>query len=447
MNRTPHILIITLFLLALPACSGTSQPAAPVAAQPAAPGAAQPATAVAKSPHESWPSEFFLARPEGAKGRAIAYDMADGSQRFSLPNGMLAADHTAYYAASVTPKPQLDVSAAKQSVPAFDLNTRLDAYDPQTGELVRSFDFDGAWELSGVAPSGRWLALTRSPSAEEQQERQETGQWQTKVNIVQAEEGRVVNALVLDGNFEVETISADGSALFLVQHLPAVKPDHYLIRLYDLAAERLQEDPLRDKQLIDEVMSGYAWDGLASPNGQWLLTLYLSTNREVAFIHTLDLWNKAPTCIDLPSGDGDIELLKYYTLALDPNSQTVYAANTALGVIAEVSLHQRKLVRATRFDAQAPLPTDAHLQATSSRSVTSPDGRTLYFSNGTNVWAYDTKERAVSGPYQADGQITGLGVSSDGKRLYVAQSDQLLVFDTASGEVLKDFDTRIGVMQ
>jgi WD40 repeat protein len=43
----------------------------------------------------------------------------------------------------------------------------------------------------------------------------------------------------------------------------------------------------------------------------------------------------------------------------------------------------------------------------------------------------------VSGPYAVNTPVLGLGVSSDGKRLYVASADQpLRVFDTASGQAL-----------
>ena len=57
-------------------------------------------------------------------------------------------------------------------------------------------------------------------------------------------------------------------------------------------------------------MAGYDWDGVASADGRWLLTLYLSTQRNVAFVHALDLKNQFAICIDLPSGSGDYNVLK-----------------------------------------------------------------------------------------------------------------------------------------
>lgn len=208
-----------------------------------------------------------------------------------------------------------------------------------------------------------------------------------------------------------------------MQHLPAINPDHYLIRLYDLSAEQLQADPLRAKG-ADEVMAGLAWDGIASPDGHWLLTLYLSTRRDVAFVHTLDLQNKYPVCIDLPSGSGDLDELKYYNLALSPYGQTIYATNAVLGVVAEVDLNMRQVVRTVKFTPSSAVKTTDHSpQAPTSRSVVSKDGQSVYFMSGTGIWVYDASRGQVNGPYSIDTQILGLGLSSDGTQVYVAGAD------------------------
>jgi len=256
--------------------------------------------------------------------------------------------------------------------------------------------------------------------------------------------------LNLDGNFEVETISTDGKSLFLVQHLPAVNPDHYLIRLYDLSKEQLLVDPLRAKG-ADEVMAGLAWDGIASPDGRWLLTLYLSTRRNVAFIHTLNLHDKYPVCIDLPSGDGDpagrgvpsaplrgsasssFDVLKHYTVALSPDGRKVYATNPVLGVVAEVGLNQLKVTRTATFEAGIM----TKYLPQSSRSIVSKDGRALYFSSGAVMWRYDTTSGTVSQPFAMSEPIVGLGISDDGKRLYVASADRRpMMLDVATWQTL-----------
>jgi hypothetical protein len=69
--------------------------------------------------------------------------MADGRQRFSLPAGMLSADGKHFYAA--------DTDGSE---------TQLKSFDPHTGGEQSDFTLQGAWALSGVSPTGRWLALT-----------------------------------------------------------------------------------------------------------------------------------------------------------------------------------------------------------------------------------------------------------------------------------------------
>lgn len=184
-------------------------------------------------------------------------------------------------------------------------------------------------------------------------------------------------------------------------------------------------------------MSGLAWDGLASPNGRWLLTLYLNTLRNSAFIHTLDLINRYPVCIDLPSGDGDFNALKHYALALSADGRKVYATNAILGVVAEVNLDELKVTRTVTFDTNAVTPEYDPLSPTA-RSVLSQDGLTLYFADGTDIWAYNTRSNQVSGPYTIDTQIIGLDVSTNGRQLYVAATEHApIVLDTANGQVIE----------
>jgi len=409
MNRLTRLAASLLLLSMLAACSAPLSPPTPTA---------PPAPSTASAPPEAWPSELIFVRPEGAKSSLVAYDMADGRQRFSLPAGMLSADGKHFYAAD-----------------ADRSQTGLRSFDPDTGGELNRFTLDGAWALSGVSPTGRWLALTRIASESEKQAWIEANQWKTDVQIVDAQSGQTAHFLSLDGNFEVETIS--GKSLFLIQHLPAVNPDHYLIRLYDLSTEQLIADPLRSKG-VDEVMAGLAWDGVASPDGLWLLTLYLSTKRNVAFVHTLDLLDKFPLCIDLPSGGGDFDQLKYYSLTLSPDGLKAYATNAALGAVAEVDLTQRQVTRIVFFDPGRSAPDAGYNpQAPTARSAISRDGQRLYFTSGRGVWAYDTQAGTVSGPYAVNTPVLGLGVSGDGKRLYVASAGQaLMVFDTASGQAL-----------
>jgi cytochrome c oxidase subunit 2 len=371
--------------------------------------AGEPQQLTLKAGHESdnGPSgsaaDLFVVRAQGQRGPLVAYAMPAGREVFSLPAGAPAADGSRYF------------STAHQGN-----ETILNVFETGTGHLNGRFTFAGSWRLSGISPTGRWLALIEGVNEVEKERRTRTNQWPTAIQIVEAETGQVVHSLDLDGNFEVEVISARGDALFLIEYVPAVRPTQYRIRLYDLTTRTLQPGALRDKRFGDELMTGLAWGGVASVDGRWLLTLYLNTQGNVAFIHALNLEEKFPVCIFLPSGDGDLARLKAYSLTLSPDGQTVYAANAALGVVAEISLQTYEVMRQAEF-TPAGLTTPAagnEAEMPANSSVISNDGQTLYFSGGQGIWRYAAGH--VGGPYLEETQIRGLGLSQDDRQLYAA---------------------------
>ena len=363
----------------------------------------------------------FFARPHGRAGELIAYGMDDGEQRFALPAGRLSADEGRYV-----------------SIKRSGDETVLSTYDQIAGFLAHRWQMDGAWELAGLSLSGRWVAVARLPSEAEREAWTAEGRWETDLRIVDNDRREVTHDLRLDGRFEVDALSIASNGLFLIEHRPAVKPDHYVIRFYDLAAEALQDGELRDKR-ADEVMTGFAWGGAASADGRWLLTLYLDTRRTSAFVHALDLPHRLPVCIDLPSGDGDMSLLKHYALTLAPDGETLYATNPALGVVAEIDLETRKVVDVATFPARSPAANDQ----TPVPPVVAAGGQTIAFASGSDVWVYDVQARDVAGPYTVGDAVVGLGteiplhgsVGEEARRLYVALADRTsLVLDTASGD-------------
>jgi hypothetical protein len=179
-------------------------------------------------------------------------------------------------------------------------------------------------------------------------------------------------------------------------------------------------------------MAGLAWSGIGSPDGQWLLTLYLNTSRSVAFVHALDLVRSSPLCIFLPTGDS-FDKLKGYGLTLSPNGKRLYAANAELGAVAEIDLATRKVVRTVRFAARTAPAGALSLSGTISRN-----GRTLYFSGGRDLYAYDAAYGVVRGPYRTDGAIRGFGFGSGDKRVHALRADgRMLTFDAATGRAIR----------
>ncbi len=410
-NNTAHVNSLTQAVVSLPTTPDHAAAWLPpqIAVQPTATSAP---TQVPQSTSAA-PQFFFVREPEAF----VVYDTSIARPRFSLPtHGILSADGKHYYFAR----------------PDSPGSTVVAAFNADTSGVTERFGQDGRWALSGVSATGSWIVLTRIPSDTEKQTWLRADQWKTELRVIDSTDVHMTHSLELDGNFDVDTISADGTSLFLIQHLPASNPDHYQVRLYDLISNQLQEGALVDKRAPDEVMAGKPWDAVASPDGEWLLTLYLRTRDNTAFIHALNLENKFAMCIDLPSGTQDLSLLKHYTLTRAPDGRMVYAINPALGNLAIVDLDQFAVSRVVSYTARIPANAKSQLDAPPSRSIASQDGRAVYWSDGTAVWSYDTQTQTVKSLGQMTTPVLGLYASANGRQLYIAHADgQVQMLDTA----------------
>lgn len=349
---------------------------------------------------------LLYVQPEGERGPVSVYDTRTGTLRFRLPKGLSSADGRWHFNAY-----------------RWGAGTKVAAFAVSTGGVWQTSSVRGHWRLAGVSPQGRWLVLSK----------RRFKPLRTETAILDASRGVIVHRFRLRGNFEVETVSPDGRRLFLIEHLREDNAPRYLVRLYDLGTKRLHSEPLRGGK--DRLMAGYAWSGVASPDGRWLLTLYLNTLRSNAFIHALDLKRGIPRCIDLPSGQGAFDQLKRYSLTLSPNGKTLFAANPALGAVAEIDLGTRRVVRRSSFVAGR---TEGVRRAATLSGTISGNGRTLYFSGGRALWAYDAAYGRVRGPYPAGAAILGFGYGQNDQRVHALLADgRMLTFDAATGKRLR----------
>lgn len=347
-------------------------------------------------------AKLLFVQPDGPSGQLVAYDTKTGRPVFALPPGRASADGRTHVAVVQRPRHG---------------GTVLSRYLVSTGRLVRALEVPDLWSLAAVSPNGRWAALARRAGRN------------THLALVDLLRARSVRSTRLRGNFEVETISADGRRLFLIEHRDARR---YLVRLYDFRAGRLANEPLRGGD--QRLMAGYAWSGIGSRDGRWLLTLYLDTARSHAFVHALDLLKTQPTCIDLPS-HGGFARLRQYSLTLVPGSGRLLAANPALGVVAEIDLGTQRVAKRARFNGAAGGEAAARRGRASLLAAVSRNGRTLYFSNGRLMWAYDAAYAVVRGPYATGGEIVGLGYGAGDRRLHVVRKDGTMVsFVAATGQ-------------
>ena len=266
--------------------------------------------------------------------------LVEAPRSYERPGGLHSADGRTYFAVE---------------------NGKLLRVSAHTERVTRTYPLHGDWELTGVSSNGDWVAL------------QQPG---TRVIVVDARRGQT-REVSIPGDFRVETVSAAGDFLFLQQNFV---DGSYAVRGYDLAAGRLVQGSLGRKGETVQ-MQGLAGQVVASPDGRWLLTLYVNTQTNTAFLHALNLIERIAICIDMPPcTDCAPAALKRWGLALAPDGRTLYAANTALGRVATIDLPTYRVTAESSFRASPGGPT---------RAKVTEDGSRLVFTNGRTTWSLD----------------------------------------------------------
>lgn len=338
-------------------------------------------------------SEPVTITPAGTRGPLIGLD-GDGLERFSLDGGVAAADGSRYFTAIVT--------GAK---------TVLRGYRPSTGGVAASYPLDGAWRPAAASADGAYVVLSAA--------RPTAGR---SVVAVYDTGARRLQRISFAGRFEVDGIAADGDALFLVQ---TFADGRYAVRLYDLAARTLHRESIRVKN-PDEVMAGSPGEQVATPDGTWLLTLFVNAAEHKSFVHALNLQGRYAMCLDLPGEGSPVSDLRGYGLALAPGGEAVFAPNPALDLVARIDLLEIGRLSSAGFDGGRG--------GGATTSAVSADGRTVYFARDRNLWAYDAAYGVVRGPYALDGAATRLAFA--GRTLYVLGKGGTRRFDAATGAPL-----------
>lgn len=332
------------------------------------------------------------------------YLRTESQPLFNFPEGKLSADKSTY--------------AAAQPLNGM---TMLLVFDAPTGQQTANYTFSRRWHLNTLSPNGEFIVMTRIPREAETAVWQEEDSWQSDIRVIETATGQVLEDMTLEGNFEVEAIDNVGSAVFMIEHIPAINPEKYRVRFYDRGASQLDPRVLRDKRSIETFMTGYAWGTVATEDGSWLMTLYMNTARDNAFVHALNLNNRWTFCINLPSRDGygDFDKLKQYSIAVTPNNRQLIAANPAIGIVAIYSLEDFEKKHVTLFD-----PVDNGTVEQMQVAHVSDDGRFFYFSLHDQLWGYDLATNQLSPPMMFDEPITGIEMEAD--TLFVSTANQTL---------------------
>jgi hypothetical protein len=168
------------------------------------------------------------------------------------------------------------------------------------GEVARSTSLPGEFAIptiaidgtaGGLSADGRTLVLVRPRKAFPRK--------RTSFAILDARGLRLRELLRLRGDFSFDALSPDGSALYLIQYVSPRDPARYVVRAYDLAAGRLDPEPVVDRREPGELMRGFPLTRATGPGGRWEYTLYDGAGNH-PFVHALDTKQGRAFCIDLP---------------------------------------------------------------------------------------------------------------------------------------------------
>jgi len=400
MRTVRSIALVALVALVLGACTG----------QGTAPSTSAPRV-------EAAPSEVLLL---GTGGEQLGLRVPSGSVLFEVPGALASADR----------------SVAFRTANGAG-STTLEAIEVATGAVVSSTTLDGRWEGWVAAGSGDAVALMEPLPAG----------WDRAVPVPRSSTTIVVAdptgtaepmRFELEGNYEPEAFSVDGSRLFLIQHLPAETPSAYRVRTLDLERGKVRPvfGPFKSPP---ERMPGTRLQQELGPDGTRLYTLYTSAKpgyaphgaaapdrTAVSFVHVLDLRDGWAHCAGLPRAFWD-RPASAQAMAVSSEGERLYIVDAELGRIAvmDTGTFETRTVRLP-IGVEDPLGTSARLSA---------DDAILYVATaGTDgtLWAIDARTLDVAKGWDV-GPATALGLSDDGERLYVALQDRVAVLDPRTG--------------
>ncbi len=215
----------------------------------------------------------------------------------------------------------------------------------------------------------------------------------------------------------------------MIEYLPALEPDRYRVRRLELDTGRMTGVFTVDGQL-QGAMKGSARTQALAPDGTRLYTLYWladeTQNEGHAFVHVLSLDGQWAHCVDLPPSVGSGSE-RADALALSSDGRRLYVVDVEQDRLAEIDTERLRVVRTTA----APLTFAGPV-----RAAVGPDD-TVYASSGRTILAIDASRHGSPTSWTFGSNVTGLQPAADGRRIYVALTNRIDIFDRVVGRATR----------
>jgi hypothetical protein len=423
---------------------------APPAASPAAPASARSApsagttngsaslTPVVVGDRDAW---LVVGRP--GEDRLRVRLASTGEEDFDLPIGV--PDATWGHLVTVT--------TGRPNSVIEDL-----VVQPGFGGPLRSIE--GAWRLptvgldpmpAGVSADGSTIVLVedRTEGAKPADA--------TRFAIVDRSLRSEPRIVELAGDFDFDTLSPDGSILYVAEHMPGPLAGRYQVRAVETATGRMRPEIIVDKRNIGEAMAGWPIDQELRSDGV-VLTLYRGP--EHPFIHALQSLEAWAVCIDLPARGMDVaSATDDWGVVATADGESSLAVNATLGMIVDVHPSELSIRRVVDFEPSAKrgitLAKFGHIEAgtVGRRVVAAPDGSAVFAAGAGGIVRIETADLTVMARALEGTAVDAIAVTPDGSTLFALVRDggRIAQLDAATGEVLgwaagEGYDRLVGVV-
>jgi hypothetical protein len=319
-------------------------------------------------------------------------------------------------------------------------STLLETVDGADAEPASDVHLDGTLDVRAVSESGTAVALM-DPLPDGWDPEVPLPRSRTSIVVADPTGAGQPRTYDLRGNYEPEAFSTDDRQLFMIQHLPAESPTVYRVTALDLKRGRVYP-VFGPYKAPPERMPGIRLQQIISPNADQLYTLYSSArpgyaphhapvpnDATVSFVHVLSLQEGWAHCVGLPKELWDRPASEQ-AMATSPNGRLLYIVDATLGLVTVMDTASLE-IRTAPIDLAVP-----GVRHTS--AVVSADGSALFVGTSgehSGVTKIDTETFEVVRTWETD-DVSGLGLSADGERLYVAFDDRVEVMDATTGSEL-----------